>query len=131
MSTNLYHFLGYKILEIRYKNKNNDSSYITISVPQDNYNKKKSIYSFLIKITTDFGNDDNYFLFQADFEIYNIDEFNNFESNEKKAYFLRIVFPFIREKIFSITSDTDQGLLLPTIDIRNFNFDCELKLIKA
>ena len=58
-----------------------------------------------------------------------------FDFNEKVISFgfvciFSVAFPFIREKILSITTDTRPGLLIPILDIRNVDFSKELTLSK-
>jgi len=44
----------------------------------------------------------------------------------------QVVYNFLgfREKVFSITSDTNPGLFMPTLDIRNVDLNKEIKLIR-
>ena len=56
--------------------------------------------------------------------------FKSLDENNRKSIFFAIVFPFIREKIFSITSDTKQGLFIPTLNIKDISFEKEIKLTR-
>lgn len=131
MSHAIYDFLGYKIVEINYSNKNQkDNTYVSMSIIGEKYSEDK-IYSFVVKIGTDYDNKEDSFVFEAAFKINDQEWFDKASDNEKKINFFSIVFPFIREKIFSITSDLNLGLFIPVLDVRNFDLSKEIRLIKS
>ena len=87
-------------------------------------------YSILVKIGTDFDKTEDYFIFEAAFAIKDKNWFLKLSESEKKYIFLNVVFPFIREKVFSITLDINQGLLIPVIDLKEFDLSKEIKFVK-
>lgn len=127
----LYSFLGYGINEIKYINEYKENTYICISIPKDSFNEENKKYSLFIRVSTDFAQEESYFIFQSAFQINDIEWFKKNDDNLRKSIFFSLVFPFIREKIFSITSDSNVGLFIPTIDVRNIDFSKELRLIRA
>lgn len=127
----VYDFLGYSINEVKFFNNHKDSTYIGISIPNDVYNKDNKQYSQFIRITTDFAEKESEFLFQAVFQINDLEWFNKLEINLRKSIFFGIAFPFVREKVFSITSDSNPGLFIPTLNVRDINFENEIRLIKS
>lgn len=130
MAQAVYNFLGFSINEIRYINERKSNSYINISIVKDNYNEELSQYTQLIKVASDFSSRESIFIFQTDFKINDEKWFESLDKKMKKSVFFSISFPFIREKIFSITSDTNPGLFMPTLDIRNVDLNKEIKLIR-
>lgn len=126
----VYDFLGFSLNEIKYINKFKENTYIGISIVKDEIIEKLSQYSLLIKITSDFAEEESSFLFQGFFKVNDFKWFKSLEGNNRKSIFFAIVFPFIREKIFSITSDTKQGLFIPTLNIKDISFEKEIKLTR-
>lgn len=126
----VYDFLGFSLNEIKYINKFKENTYIGISIVKEEIIEKLSQYSLLIKITSDFAEEESSFLFQGFFKVNDFKWFKSLDENNRKSIFFAIVFPFIREKIFSITSDTKQGLFIPTLNIKDISFEKEIKLTR-
>ena len=126
-----YEFLGYNVTEIKYINEHKDNTFIKISIPKDYYIEKLKQYRLFIKLSTDFSNEESYFVFLASFFINDEKWFKTLNDSEKKSLFFSIVFPFIREKVLSITADSNPGLLIPTIDLQNLDFNKEIRLIRG
>lgn len=72
----------------------------------------------------------DYFIFENAFSINDKDWFESIDSNIKKVNFFSIAFPFIREKIFSITTDINPGLFILVLDVRQFDLSKEIKIVK-
>jgi len=125
-----YDLIGYSLNEAKFINKQKENTYIGISVIADYFNKDNNEYSIIIRVTSDFADEESYFVFQASYTINDLNYYNSLDKNMRKSIFFSTVFPFIREKIYSITSGSVPGLLIPTIDVRLINFDKELRLIK-
>lgn len=126
----VYDFLGFSLNEIKYINKFKENTYIGISIVKDEIIEKLSQYSLLIKITSDFAEEESSFLFQGFFKVNDFKWFKSLDENNRKSIFFAIIFPFIREKIFSITSDTKHGLFIPTLNIKDISFEKEIKLTR-
>ena len=130
MSQVMFDFLGFKLTGVKYINTGEkDNTYISIDILDEEYTID-NIYSILVKIGTDFDKTEDYFIFEAAFAIKDKNWFLKLSESEKKYIFLNVVFPFIREKVFSITSDINQGLLIPVIDLKEFDLSKEIKLVK-
>lgn len=130
MSQAMFDFLGFKLTGVKYINTGEkDNTYISIDILDEEYTND-NIYSILVKIGTDFDKTEDYFIFEAAFAIKDKNWFLKLSESEKKYIFLNVVFPFIREKVFSITSDINQGLLIPVIDLKEFDLSKEIKLVK-
>ncbi len=131
MLSPVYDFLGYSLTEAKYVNfGEKENSYISINFLNDNFNADNNQYNITIRIATDLDEKESYFIFQAGFMINDLKWFNDLKENDKMTIFFSIAFPFIREKILSITSDTNPGLFIPVIDLRTINFEKEIRLIK-
>ena len=131
MAQPVYNFLGYSLVESKYINKKKDNTYIGIGIPKDFYDENNKIYYLYARVSTDFSEEESYFIFQGIYKINDINWFNELADNFRKTIFFSVLFPFVREKIFSITSDSNVGLFIPTINIQDFNFEKELRLVKA
>lgn len=125
-----YDFLGYKLCEINYKNYNlSNFTYIKICVDDIIFNEENKIANLIVKVYFDYDNTISYFIFQSGFKIY---DSNWILTNIKslKNEFFELVIPFIREKIYSLTSDNNNGLLIPIINIKELNLEKEIKIIR-
>lgn len=131
-SNAVYDFLGYTLTEAKYVNNyKKDNSYISIEIIGENFSQENKQYSMAIRVASDFDEVESYFVFQAGFMVNDIEWFNDLEKNAQKSIFFSAVFPFIREKLFAITSNTNLGLLIPVIDMRGVDLEKELRLVKA
>ena len=127
----VFSFLGYSILDIKYSNSHKGNSYISISITKESFNEINNVYSLLIRIATDCSDEESIFVFQADYLISDLNWFKNTLVNEKKSMCFSIVFPFIREKILSITSDSTTGIFIPILNIQNLSFENEIRLTRV
>lgn len=129
-----YKFLGYDLRKIQFeKNQTEELEEIRISVTTYNFDHKTNIVTIAIYIEIDYENSKgNHLIYSAGFEI--LDENlkqeldNNKLKNDFVSLFLRTVFPFIRESLMSITKDTGNPVLLPTINCLDINLDKTLVL---
>lgn len=126
-----YSFLGYNINEIKYINNHKENTYVGISILDDTYIEATKQYYLIIRITSDFSEEESSFVFQAAFQINDVKWFNELDKNSRKSIFFGMVFPFVRERVFAITSDSNPGLFIPTLNVKNINFEKELKLIRT
>lgn len=127
----VYNFLGYSINEIKITNEHKENTYVGISIPHDYFDAKTKMYSIFIRISTDFSDDESYIIFQGGFQINDLKWYDSLEENIRKSIFFAILFPFVREKVYSITSDSNPGLFIPTINVKEIDFSKELRLIKT
>ena len=129
MPAAVYNYLGFYLNEVKYVNEQKDNTYIKINT-NDYYNEKTNDYHLFVKVSADFANEESYFVFQGLFKIEDVNWYNSIPDSYRKSIFFSIVFPFVREKILTITSDSNQGLFIPTNDLKGFDFNKEFKLIK-
>lgn len=73
-----------------------------------------------MEVTIKFIEDDvSSFYFSACFRINDLDWKNQLKDEVLESLFVSVVFPFVREKIHSITDDSRGAFILPIIDLRN------------
>ena len=125
-----YSFLGYNTTEIKYINNHKENTYVGISILDDSYIETTKQYSLIIRVASDFADEESQFIFQAVYQINDTNWYNALDKNLRKSIFFGMVFPFIREKIYAITSDSNPGLFIPTLNVKDINFDNELKLVR-
>ncbi len=131
MDKPVYNFLGFVTSSIHYVKTRENNTYISINLTNSNFDSNTKQYTISVRVAADFDDDESYFIFEAGFEINNLDWFNKLNEAQRKTTFFASLFPFIREKIFSITSDSNVGLFIPTISVENINFDKEIRLIRV
>ena len=85
----VYDFLGFSLNEIKYINKFKENTYIGISIVKDEIIEKLSQYSLLIKITSDFAEEESSFLFQGFFKVNDFKWFKSLDENNRKSIFLQ------------------------------------------
>ena len=125
-----YSFLGYNTTEIRYINNHKGNTYVGISILDDSYIEATRQYTLMIRLTSDFAEEESSFIFQAVYQINDLKWYNELDKNLRKSIFFGMAFPFIREKVFAITSDSNPGLFIPTLNVKDINFDNELRLVR-
>ena len=124
----VYNFLGYRLLEANYYSLEGNNTTITIRI---NGKLEDSIYVIEVIVETDFSSRQNStFKFEAAFKVNDMEWYEKLSDSERKMVFSSIVFPFVREKIFSISSDIKPGLLIPMLDLKNIDASKEIKLTR-
>lgn len=128
MAQPVYSFLGYKLLEVNYKNNlQHSNTYISISCSGKLVDK--DLYILNVKVCADFiPDEESSFLFESAFRINDKEWFNELDDKPLQSILFSVVFPFIREKIFTITSDINQGLFIPTLDLKSIDVSKGIKL---
>jgi preprotein translocase subunit SecB len=125
MATNIpvYEFLGYKLIKANYtRDKDTDVQSFSIKTYNRQYDNEKKIFSFLIQFILQYKDTDiSEFIFVSAFKINDLDWKNNFNDNILESLFMTVTFPYIRQKITSITDDSRKSLTLPIIDLRNID----------
>lgn len=119
----LYKFLGFHLVEINFSCVLESSiNEIRLNLESYNFNKQNQV-DIIANVEIDFENSKkNKFKYVAGYEIENKecpDSFNKEKDiNEYLSLFFTSLFPFIRENISSVTKDSVNHILLPTIDCR-------------
>jgi preprotein translocase subunit SecB len=123
MAKNLpvYDFIGYKLLNATYSRiKITPVEYFIVKIVNSIYNEKTGLFEIFLEVTIKFIEDDvSSFYFSACFRINDLDWKNQLKDEVLESLFVSVVFPFVREKIHSITDDSRGAFILPTIDLRN------------
>ena len=128
MSLPVYNFLGYKTVNIDYKNNGEDSNNF-VAISCSGKMSENDMYLLDINVSADFIKDNvSKFCFESAFKINDMEWFNKLTEQQKQSVFFSIVFPFIREKLFAITSDVRQGLFIPTLDLKTMDVSKGIKL---
>ena len=117
----VYDFIGYKLLNAAYSRKNKTSvEYFIVKTADSIFNEKLRIFEIFLEVTIKFIEDDiSRFVFNAGFKINDLDWKNQLKDEVLESLFVSVVFPYVREKIFSITDDSRGAFILPIIDLRN------------
>ena len=94
--------------------------YFIVKIVNSIYNEKTGLFEIFLEVTIKFIEDDvSSFYFSACFRINDLDWKNQLKDEVLESLFVSVVFPFVREKIHSITDDSRGAFILPTIDLRN------------
>ena len=125
----VYDFKGYYLKKMKCVNAiNYDNTYISIKVDGKLINR---IYTMIIEIRTDFDpKEESSFVFETVFKINDIVWYNKLSEREQKMVLSSVAFPFIRERIYVITTDIKPGLLIPMLDLKTFDVTKEIRVVK-
>ena len=129
MQMPVYSFRGYSLKEVVIKNdSNHNNTYITINVSGEMIN---NVYVMNIIVKSDFDSkEESYFKFESLFQINDMNWYNTLNEKELKMVFSSVVFPFVRERIYVMTTDLNPGLLIPMLDLKSFDVTKEIRLVR-
>lgn len=118
----VYSFLGYRLLQAMYI-RTNDNPLETFGVKiMDSKLKENNIHLITVQFNMKFqGCEDSIFIFNAGFKINDHKWYTDMGNLRIDALFFSVLFPFIREKIFSLSSDYRKYIDIPILDLRNVN----------
>ncbi|MCF7930629.1 MAG: hypothetical protein K9L02_03855 [Acholeplasmataceae bacterium] len=120
-SAPVYNFLGYHLLQAQYYRKlNSGIEKFSIKMTDHSYNKKTKNYVINFKIFLKFNDiiEESVFEFEGGFHINDEKWKDEITSNMLNSLFFSVIFPYVRNKIYSITDDINTGVQLPIIDLR-------------
>lgn len=138
-----YSYLGYYIKSIKIdKTQTSKIKNVVISIDGFSLDEKKTTFVLGVKVSIEFDDTDKgEILFISGFEIIDEDgrkelaSINELDGEEKLKIttkwlpvFLRTLFPFIRERIHNLTSDCEQPVLLPTLDMTFLRADQSIEI---
>ena len=125
----VYDFNGYYLKRMTYVNDiNYNNTYISIKVDGK---MTRNIYTMTITIKTDFDlENESSFIFEAIFKINDLDWYNHLSEREQMMVLSSVAFPFIRERVYVMTTDLKPGLLIPMLDLKSFDVTKEIRLVK-
>lgn len=117
-----FDFKGYKLLKANFSHTTEAPvTSFTLLAQKANYLESNRIYELLAEITYTYGEEMNACLFSVGFQINDLEWLEVMAEQTVVNELFRIAFPFLRAKIVEFTSDFRQGLLLPVIDLTNFD----------
>jgi hypothetical protein len=119
-STPVYFFLGFRLLEATYRRTTNASiKTFGIKIIDSEYNEKNSIHTLTAQFNLTFEKEEeSSFVFSAGYLINHVDWYHHMKKEQQDALFFSVVFPFIREKIHSLSNDIRGSIDIPIIDLR-------------
>ncbi len=115
----VYDFLGYRLLKVSlFRNGSEDAEFFKVQVTNPRF--LDLFFSFQINIIIKYpNNEESALLFDAGFKINDMKWKEGIGGDDQLSSILfSVVFPFIREKIFSLTNDNRRPLHIPIIDLR-------------
>ena len=134
MENRPYIYLGFNLFKISLEKQQRETlREIRISIPKFSYIEDNSVLSIVVKVEVDYSDSkNNELLYLAGFQIIDDELKKDLSLDDKKneyiPVFVRIVFPFIRENVATITKDTGNPIMLPIIDCQELSYDTVLVL---
>ena len=116
----VYNFVGLKFVSCEYyRVKDTEIDYFKIKTFNRNYNNENNLFSFLIDLRLKFENEEeSKFTFAVAFIINDKEWKESIPEDTVEAIFVSSIFPYVREKISSLTDDSRGRFTLPIIDLR-------------
>lgn len=134
MENRPYIYLGFNLWKVALEKKRQEAlRELRIDIPQFSYDANDMVLSMVIRVEIDYSESkDNELLYIAGFQI-NDDELKrdlslDDKKNEYIPVFVRIVFPFIRENVATMTKDMGEAIMLPIIDCQEISYENVLVL---
>lgn len=130
----LYQFNGFNIESVKFQRSSvpdNDFEYFGIKCLKLRYDEAERKYFTDFEINIKYSKDaDSQILFKTIFTINDMDWLHSFKNPDETlpAMFFSIVFPYLREKIYSLTDDSRGTLQMPIIDLRGTSLSSGIKL---
>lgn len=116
-----FNFLGYNIQKINYERIGDDEiSELEISISSSSYDKDSNIYLLTLDIALNFKTSKNNIIrVLGAFKINEIGVLEN--ENNIRSIFSATLYPFVRNLIYTISSDDRTPLMLPAVDLRHID----------
>lgn len=117
-----YDFRGFRLLKANLSRiKDKPITSFTLYSQKGVYNEENQIYELITEVTITFGDEVNVFVFSSGYKINDLEWLEVMADQTVINELLRVVFPFIREKISQFTSDFRPGFMIPIIDLAKFD----------
>lgn len=115
-----YFFLGFRLLEANYKRTGEGPlKSFGIKIIDSNYVKKDKIHILTTQFSMFFDEDEeSTFIFNSGYHINNTNWYGELEKDQIDSLFFSVVFPYIRQKVYSLTDDIRGNVDIPIIDLR-------------
>ena len=122
--------IGYNCEEIRFKRKLGAKlNKITLSIPNKSFDTTSNILTLIFSVKLDFvDSKENFFRFTSGFKINNIEILNDNFDQKYLPIFISSLFPYVRNYITTITNDSSNPVIIPTIDLRKINLNNSVEL---
>ena len=116
----VYLFIGYRLTEVSLNRITNDSlDSFGIKLIESEYNEENELYIITSQFNMEFeNNDESYFIFDAAFQINDTNWLSSMTKKQINSLLFSSVFPYIRQKIHSLTDDYRGSVDIPTMDLR-------------
>jgi hypothetical protein len=117
----VYFFLGFRLLEATYKHRNDDTlTSFGIKIVESLLDKKNRDHALTIQFNMTIGkNEESTFIFNSGYQINDFEWYNSLAKEQIDALFLSVLFPYVREKVYSLTNDYRGNIDIPIIDLRH------------
>jgi len=118
----VYNFLGYQMVLVDYKRvKNTNIEKFSIKTYDRKFDEKINCFSFNVQLELKYSEEEaSKFIFSVGFRINDLEWKKQIkEEGIIESIFFATVFPYIREKIYSVTNDSRGAFNIPIIDLRN------------
>ena len=117
-----YDFRGFRLLKANYSRiKDKPFNSFSLYVQKGIYSEETKIYEIIAEVTMTFGDETNAFAFSAGYKINDTEWLEVMAEQTILNELFRVVFPFLREKLFAYTSDFRPGIMLPIINLNDFD----------
>ncbi|MDY0278625.1 MAG: hypothetical protein RBQ97_11140 [Acholeplasma sp.] len=123
----VYEFMNFVLTDISYSRNNNDIP-LTTEIKANVTNKNKNIFTLTSFVIITFSKDETSSLaFKSSYMINDLSWAGDIGEEGLTAVLFSAVYPFIREKIYNLTSDSRTPIMLPVIDLKNSNIKLGVK----
>jgi hypothetical protein len=118
----VYSFLGYFLTKAAFsQTKYGERLIDKIEIKTSDFQKEEEKIGFHVDISITGESFTSSFTFTTQYEINDEKWYDYFKDDQKEliSILFSSAFPFIRQAIFSLTNDSCEGLMIPTIDLRD------------
>lgn len=122
MNQPVYLFLGFRLIEAVYK-RLSDSPLDTFGVKiiESKLNSDK-VHILTIQFSMTFSeSEESKFIFNAGYQINDFKWYKEMGKEQIDSLFFSVVFPYVREKIYSLSNDYRGCVDIPILDLRHVN----------
>jgi len=102
-----------------YRSVDDEISHCGSKIPDSDYDNVVNMHVSPIQFDMTFKDDENsQFIFNAGYKVNDLKWYNQLTQEQVDALFLSVLFPYVREKVNSLTNDYRGSINIPTIDLR-------------
>lgn len=118
-----YEFRGFRTIKIDYTRlKDQPLVSFTIGTKKNQWDEKNGIYELVTEFELMFGDEKTLVVFSSGFKIIDLEWLDLMAEQTVVNELFRTVFPYLTQKLQTITSDFRPGLVLPVFDMKKFDF---------